>query len=340
MQTPRTDIPAEGFFWLGQLVPARDALDTSLAIIDLLRSIPRKRFVTATQLAHSLTLAGHHRSKRSVQRLLEQLTDHFPIECDTRSKPFGYRWREGAEGFHLPVPTPAESILLCLAQAQLQALLPGSLDGVLRPLFSAARRTIENTPAEAPQRRWLEKVRRIPTTQPLLPPKILPGVLDTVSTALYLEHKLRIVYRNVQGEQIEAIVWPLGLALQEPRLYLVSRFEGYDNERILALVRIERAEMLDERFPYPEEFSLATYDAEGRFAFGEGRKVQVRFRIDKATGWHLLESPLSDDQSAEIEADAILIRATVTDSKLLHSWLRGFGKDVWDVEVCGLEVSA
>ncbi len=319
-------------------MPARDALDTSLAMIELLRAIPRKRFVTANQLAQSLKHSGHQRSMRSVQRLLEQLADHFPIECDTRSKPYGYRWREGAEGFHLPMPTPAESILLRLAQTQLQALLPGSLDGVFQPLFSAARQSLESAPSQAPQRRWLDKVRRIPTTQPLLPPKMVPGILDTVSTALYLEHKLRIVYRNVQGERVEATVWPLGLALQEPRLYLVSRFEGYDNERILALVRIEQAEMLEERFPYPENFSLANYDAEGRFAFGQGRKVQIRFRIHKATGWHLLESPLSLDQTVEIEPDALCIRATVMDSKLLHGWLRGFGQDVWDIEVHDLEL--
>ncbi len=318
-------------------MPARDALDTSLVMIELLRAIPRKRFITAAQLAKGLASSGHERSLRSVQRLLDQLTDHFPIECDTRSKPYGYRWLDGAQGFHLPMPTPAESILLRLAQTQLQALLPGSLDHVFQPLFSSAKQALETAPSQAPQRRWLEKVRRIPTTQPLLPPKMQPGVLDAVTSALYLENKLRVTYHNVQGEQKGAIVWPLGLALQEPRLYLVCRFEGYDNERILALTRIEHAEMLEEHFSYPETFSLANYDAEGRFAFGQGRKVRIQFRITKATGWHLLESPLSLDQGVDIEDEALRIRATVTDSKLLHSWLRGFGDELWDLEIQDVE---
>lgn len=321
-------------------MPARDALDTSLVLIELLRAIPRKRFVTAVQLAQTLANSGYERSLRSVQRLLEQLADHFPIECDTRSKPYGYRWREGAQGFHLPMPTPAESILLRLAQTQLQALLPGSLDSVLQPLFSSAKHALDTAPSQAPQRRWLEKVRRIPTSQPLLPPKMQPGVLDTVTSALYLENKLRVTYHNVEGEQKEAVVWPLGLALQEPRLYLVCRFEGYDNERILALTRIKHAEMLDEHFTYPESFSLTNYDAEGRFAFGQGRKVRIEFRIAKSTGWHLLESPLSTDQKADIEDDALLISATVTDSNLLHAWLRGFGDELWDLEILDVEVVA
>jgi len=74
-------------------MPARDALDTSLVLIELLQAIPRKRFVTAVQLTHTLASSGYERSLRSVQRLLEQLADHFPIECDTRSKPYRYRWR-------------------------------------------------------------------------------------------------------------------------------------------------------------------------------------------------------------------------------------------------------
>lgn len=57
-----------------------------------------------------------------------------------------------------------------------------------------------NTPAPQVERRWLKKVRRIPESQPLLAPKIDPGVFEAVSDALYRECKLRIHYRNAQGK--------------------------------------------------------------------------------------------------------------------------------------------
>lgn len=47
--------------------------------------------------------------------------------------------------------------------------------------------------------------------------------------------------------------------------------------------------------------------------------------IDRATGWHLTESPLSRDQHWQVEGELLQIEATVVDSQLLHGWLRGFG---------------
>lgn len=120
---------------------------------------------------------------------------------------------------------------------------------------------------------------------------------------------------------------------QKPRLYIVCRFEGYDNERILSLSRIQKAQVTQDNFVYPKNFDLAQYDGEGRFAFGEGHKVSLSFCIKKLVGQHLKESPLSDDQKLDDRDDHFLIQATVTDSMLLHSWLRGLGEDIWSVNI-------
>ncbi|HES76241.1 MAG TPA: WYL domain-containing protein, partial [bacterium] len=112
---------------------------------------------------------------------------------------------------------------------------------------------------------------------------------------------------------------------------LVCRFEGYDNQRILALPRIEYANVRMETFDYPEDFDLERYDGEGRFAFGDGKKVRLHFFIDKTIGLHLTESPLSEDQSVIEHEDSLEITATVMDSALLHQWLRGWGDKVWQI---------
>jgi predicted DNA-binding transcriptional regulator YafY len=125
---------------------------------------------------------------------------------------------------------------------------------------------------------------------------------------------------------------PLGLAQQGPRLYLVCRYKGYDNERSLALHRMHSVRMSTLTFERPKDFDLKRFDDDGRFGFGEGEKIRLTFRIDKDYGLHLLETPLSRDQQAVERDDGTLeITATVVDSAMLDWWLRGFGEAVCDV---------
>ena len=124
---------------------------------------------------------------------------------------------------------------------------------------------------------------------------------------------------------------PLGLAQQGPRLYLVCRYKGFDNERSLALHRIISAKASTTEFLRPKEFNLQKYDDDGRFGFGEGKKIHLTFKINKAAGQHLLESRLSADQQVTELADQYEISATVVDTAQLDWWLRGFGKQVRNV---------
>jgi len=312
------------------------ALDNALLILEILRRIPRRNFTTSAHLREQVAAAGYEVTLRTVQRHLDAICSRFDIECDTRGKPFGYRWMEGAEGLKLPLLTSSEALLLQLAKSEVSQLLPARALVSMAPLFATARRELEATPAPQVERRWLKKVQRIPDSQPLLAPKIAPGVFDAVSDALYRECKLRIHYRNAYGQRKSATVWPLGLVQQGVRLYLVCRFEGYDNERILALPRILQAEVSDESFTWPVGFDLADYCSGGDFGVSHGRKVRLCFRIEKACGQHLLESPLAADQTACDLGDVLEIKATVVDTELLQRWLRGWGEKVDGVEITPL----
>lgn len=182
------------------------------------------------------------------------------------------------------------------------------------------------------EREWPKKVRVVATSQPLLPPKIALDVFEVVSDALYNNRWLTLDYRNAAGEQRKIDVMPLGLAQQGPRLYLVCRYRGYENERSLALHRILSAEMSTLSFARPTEFDLQRYDDDGRFGFGEGERVTLTFCIDRSAGLHLLETPLSKDQKVtELMGDRLEITATVVDSLMLDWWLRGFGAAVSEI---------
>ena len=306
--------------------------ETLVFALELLRRIPRQGKVTAGKLHSQLQEAGFNKGLRTVQRQLKYLSEHFDIECDDREKPYGYRWKEQSEGFCVPRLSLQDSLLLTLAQQYLRSILPARLMHSMEGFFTQAKCELTRSGRKQPEREWLSKVRIVDTTQPLLPPKIRGGVLDAVSNALYENKWLKLNYENADGKRGNYRVMPLGLAQQGPRLYLVCRFQDFDNERSLALHRIISADVSTMSFERPPEFDLKKYDDDGRFGFGEGERIRLTFRIQKPNGFHLLESPLSKDQEVKELDDEYEITATVVDTEQLNWWLRGFGKAVKNVQ--------
>ena len=308
-----------------------DTKETVLLALELMRRIPRNRKVTAKELHEQLSDTEMGRDLRTIQRQLEMLSEHFDIERDDRSKPYGYAWKERSRGMALMTLTEQESLLLALAEQHLKSLLPASLMKTMDSFFHQARANLAPYSNAKREREWLKKVRVVSTTQPLLPPKIKPGVLEQVSNALYANQWLIVDYENSAGKRTQADVMPLGLAQQGPRLYLVCRFKDFNNERSLALHRIISAEASTLTFVRPKDFDLEKYDNDGRFGFGEGKRIRLKFCIAKNAGFHLLESPLSEDQQVKELDDAYEITATVVDSAMLDWWLRGFGDALYSM---------
>jgi len=309
--------------------------------LELLRRIPRGRKVSAAELHHQLTSMGIARDLRTIQRLLESLSEYFEIERDDRNKPYGYQWKERSKGIGLPILSEQESLLLTLAEQQLRYLLPDSLMKSMDGFFIQARSNLNHQPNAQLQKEWVSKVRVVSTTQPLLPPKINANVFEVVSNALFRNQWLTLEYKNSSGKKSNVEVMPLGLAQQGPRMYLVCRYRNFNNERSLAIHRIMTAKASTLTFERPKEFNLQKYDDEGRFGFGEGKRIKLSFQIEKDAGLHLLESPLSNDQEVKEFEDHFYISAIVVDTAQLKWWLRSFGdliQDVQTVEVDNLNI--
>ena len=306
-------------------------LETLILTLELLKRIPRTGRTSAGELQAKLAAAGLKRDLRTIQRQLDMLTERFDIDRDTRDKPFGYRWKPNAGGFAIPALSRQESLLLMLAEQQLKTLLPTRVTKSMDGFFAQARRDLSPNGSARLEREWLSKVRVVSATQPLLPPKIQPSVFEAVSDALFENKWLEVEYRNANGKASRADVMPLGLAQQGPRMYLVCRYKGFDNERSLALNRIQSATMSTLAFTRPKDFDLKKYDDDGRFGFGDGKRIHITFKIEKSAGLHLLESPLSEDQSVRELGGSYEISATVIDSSLLDRWLRSFGEQVSSV---------
>ena len=309
-----------------------DSLETLQLSHELLRRIPKGRTITASELHQQLAEAGFERDLRTIQRQLETMAEYYELDRDESSKPFRYSWKPYAKGLSLPSLSPQESLLLILAEQHLSALLPTKLMKSMDGFFAQAHSQLEGKNATVRDREWLEKVRVVSTSQPLLPPKVDPAVFDQVSNALYGNQWLEVDYKNAAGKRTATRVMPLGLAQQGPRMYLVCRFDGYDNERSLALHRIVSARASTLTFERPKDFDLKNYDDDGRFGYGNGQRIRLSFTIEKEAGLHLLESPLSADQQVVEQEEVYEITATVVDSAMLDWWLRGFGESVTNIQ--------
>ena len=304
--------------------------ETLALAIEVLRRIPRHTKITTNDLHDQLKGAGFERDERSIQRLLKSLSEQFDIERDDRSLPYGYRWKEQGQGLMVPTLNRQDSLLLLLAEQQLKPLLPPNVLKAMNGFFKQAKANLAPHQNAKLEKQWLQKVRVVSETQPLLPPKVASGVLDNVSAALYANHGLDVVYANQKDEQKTYRVMPLGLAQQGPRLYLACQFEGYDNHRILALHRIKKATDSGMAFERPD-FDLAAYDGEGNFAVGNGERIRLQFTIDKGPGFHLLESPLSEDQNVQFTPEGYTISATVQQTLQLDRWLNSFGGQIRNI---------
>ncbi len=306
------------------------SLETLRLIIAILRRIPRVGSITANLLQEQLAAEGLERDVRTIQRQMESLSadPELGIERDDRSKPYGYRWAKGAKGLSVMGLTPQEALLLRLAEQQLKSLLPARLMKSMDGFFEQAHRQLADMAPTRLEREWLDKVRVVSTSQPLLPPKIDPGMFEQVSNALYGNLWLEVDYQSGAGKQTKARVMPLGLVQQGQRLYLVCRFDGHENERCLALHRMRSAEATTLAFERPRDFSLQKFDDAGRFAWGTGQPIHLVFWASKGLAINLIETPLSVDQVVEAVDDGYRVSARVVDSMLLRQWLRGHGQGV------------
>lgn len=301
-----------------------------------LRRIPRfPAKISVQTLLSDLSAEGFNITARTLQRDLHDLSQVFPLIVDDREKPYGWSWQKDAKSFDLPGLTVAESLALVLAEKHLNNLLPVSVLEHLGPYFKSAHHRLNGEPLPQRGRSWLDKVRSVSPTQPLIPPVVDVDVQREISHALLYEKQLEITYRKKgQDETVQYRIHPLGLVQRGPILYLYCRIFDYDNTRILALHRVQSATVLNEDAVYPEDFDMDEDCAKGIWGFGNGEIKRVRIRFSRVAGEHLYETPLSADQTIEETADgSLLVSATVPYTPQLVWWIRGFGDEASIVDL-------
>lgn len=312
--------------YMAQLHP-----DTLLRQWQVLRMIPRyPHKITAGDLHRKLQAEQFDVTKRTVERDLLSLSELFPLVSDERDKPYGWSWSKDAPVFNLPGLSHTEALTLAMVEQHLNTLLPSSTLQQLQPYFNAAKQHLSSIPQSERARSWLNKVRTVPPSQPLLPPSIKPAVQQTVYEALLADRQLEIKYlKRGQEKAVEYRIHPIAAVQRGHITYLYCRFSDYEDLRTLAVHRIQSATMLDEKTNVPTGFSIDDVISSGEFGFCSGGEITLEAIFYNGAGDHLFETQIARNQTLiELENGAVKLVATLPNTLQLGWWILGMGDGV------------
>lgn len=312
-------------------MPASSTRDTLARQWELLKRLPsRGPGLTVRDLGQVLSDAGFAVTKRTVERDLNELSTLFPLVCNDKGTPHGWHWMPGS-GPDLPGLTLADALSLKLVEDTVRPLLPGTLLESLESRFRQARDKLTALMAHNNAARWIDKVRQVPPTLPFLPPRIEPGVQQTVQDALLTELQLDVVYhRPGQDQRVNLRLHPLGWVQRGPVSYLVATTFDYPDVRLYAVHRINQAALTNESVRRPADFDLDAYIARGALQFGasDGEPVLMEAMVSRQLASYLIETPVSTDMRLEPTGDRYRLLATVPDSWALTWWLLSQGASI------------
>ncbi|MBT3204438.1 MAG: WYL domain-containing protein [Gammaproteobacteria bacterium] len=283
---------------------------------------------TARDLCESLNQQGHPVSKRQVERDLGDLMEVFPIDCNNKSKPYGWRWVKGAQ-IDIPGIGMAEALSLKLMEGCMTPLLPRAIMNTIKPRLLQAEKLLDEKSALNPQARWIDKIRTVSPTLPLCAPEIDEGILEEIQEALLHDRQIDTRYQSSTADEPKSYLMnPLALIQRGPATYLVATINSFTDVRLFALHRFSQAEITTVPISGQDTFNLDQYINDGHLNFGSGKQIRLRANIDDYLEKILQETPLSEDQKIIIKNDEYYVTATLADTWQLHWWILSHGEGI------------
>lgn len=310
--------------------------------MQILSMIPRSGTITTQQIEERLSARGLEGiSRRMIQRDLEAIhgSGYFPILYEQDGQTYFWSWVDGAQILRVGAMEPHTALTYCLVNDRMPNILPSSSHRYLDPYFKSAQALLDDQ-SELPVSRWREKVRTVPRSLQMTPPKMDDHVTDAIYEAVLRERQVSLSYRPRGEKTPKEYPWinPLGLVFVESLIYLVATIKEYPNPVQFLLHRIVTATMRDEPALMPAGFSLQAYIESGEFSYPVGETIiNLRALFERSAAAYLYDTPLPGTlRLEEINERHVLLEAGVLDSLQLRWWLRGFGDDVEVLEPAAL----
>lgn len=303
---------------------SNDTLARQWAMIRLIPRAPRK--TTSRDLCKHLERLGFPTSARTVERDLHNLSGRFALVADDSSKPYGWSWAKDADLELTPRLSPSQAVALLLSQVHLKNFMPEFLLKELASVFASAEQEL----ASSGWKDWHRRTAILPTSMPLLAPKLVAEVLEHVYAALARRRCLSGHYRS-RGSQTERelTIHPLGLVVRGAVQYLVCTLRDYQDVRQLALHRLSSTCVLDAPCVPPADFDFGKYVASSATKYWAQGQIRLIARFNADAAGHLRETPVSKDQELiDLDNAQVELRATLESDDTLRWWLLGFGSQV------------
>lgn len=306
-----------------------NAINRRLRILQLL---PHKKdgMITVPRIIEILREDGIDAETRAVQRDMDELSCDFPINCDDTEKPYRWFW-DADEVLAIPAMGQFTALTFQLAEEMLKPLLPKQSFEYLKPNFSTAKHVLHGADKRKAMS-WLKKIRVVPRALRQISAPIKDGVYDTVTQALYDDVQLEISYMaasNKTGKPKIHCINPYALLHRNTITELIGNIDGTSKIIRLMLHRIKAASTLDTKSKKSLTFDLDKFiDSELAQPFS-GKEIRLKAWIHKYGKAHVIETPLSKDQTIDdLDDGGIIVTATVRETVELKWWILGLGERI------------
>lgn len=304
----------------------------------ILSRLPNGKWIGTRELQEQLAREGIEISLRTVQRDLNQIAQRFPIE-NNGAIPQGWRWKSDAPIQSLPHMNSSQAVTFMMVEEHLRHLLPPSLLAEINPWFDLARRSLSNQNNNV--RQWVNRVRIIPATQPLIPPTIDRKAQQAIYEALLQDRQIECVYgtrSERKKEEKNYTLNPLALVQRGAVIYLVCTRHDKTDVQTFALHRFKTANVLESRAIHPSAFNIDDYIDSGALGFRldpnqPTEDILLKLIMKPENAWTFFESKLAKDQKLEhLDDDRVEVTATVPLNSQLIWWLRSFGQKIESIQ--------
>jgi len=321
-------------------MPKSDKHSTIARQWQMLKWVPtRQPGITARELCDCLDEEGFPVTMRTVERDLEGLSLLFNLTDEQDPSSRAKRWYYAAgKAPELGGIDLTDAVSLALAGDVLEKLLPGVL---LQPVTQKIEKARTKLKAmnQVGLARWSEKVRYVPGSLELQPPKIPPKVLTAVQTALLEDRQLEMAYEAFNEKSKQLRLHPLSLILRGSVPYLIATAFDYTDLRLYALHRMRNIAVLDAPANKPAGYSVDAFLSSGAMNFDVGKELKIKARLSHELAMYLEETPLSKDQDIAYRKEHYQLTATVHDSWQLHFWILSQGAEITILGPKALRVS-
>ncbi len=290
----------------------------------ILRYLPEQpNSTTTTELKIRLETDGFNVSLRTLQRDIESLCCHYPISCDESVRPHRWFCIKGVTDTSIGM-TPSSALAMQMLKEQSNYLLPQQVLENLNVFFAQAERKLSGSQSN-PLLRWPSRIANLAPGFQLHPPKLNNAILQTVEDALIHQRVLELDYQARPPRQAKTYqVNPLALVIRGSVYYLVATLTDIQEFRHFALHRTRQANIIEQASVNPPDFDLSDYIARGSLSFPKQEMIVLKLKVNAIEGYHLLETPLSPDQTVSYPAGDLqhfIIEAQVNQTEELRWWL-------------------